>query len=131
MTSKMSHNSPDPSRFRHLLEQAHADPRVLAIIVFGSYARGEQNRDVDVCVVLIPGQQEANAWELLPERPADIDLSIFSDLPLYVRSRVVKEGNIILNKDYNLLFDIYRQTIKDFVLFEPHYKTFLEAVKSG
>ncbi len=36
-----------------------------------------------------------------------------------------------MNKDYNLLFDIYRQTIKDFVLFEPHYKTFLEAVKSG
>ncbi len=58
-------------------------------------------------------------------------MSIFSDLPLYVRNWVVKEGKILLNKDYNSLFDIYRQTLKDFVLFEPHYKTFLEAVKSG
>ncbi len=127
----MSHNPPDPGRFRYLLEQAQTDPRVLAVIVFGSYVRGEQNRDVDVCVVLFPGQPEGNAWEIIPERPADIDISIFSDLPLYIRNRVVKEGEILLNKDFNFLFDIYRQTIKDYVLFEPHYRTFLEAVKSG
>ncbi len=131
MMSKTPQNSLDSSIFQRLLEQAKADQRVLAVIVFGSFVRGEKHRDVDVCVVLVPGLQDANVWEILPERPADIDLSIFSDLPLYVRSRVVKEGEILLNKDYNLLFDIYRQTIKDFVLFEPHYKMFLEAVKSG
>lgn len=30
------------------------DPDILAVILYGSYARGEEARDVDLCLVLFP-----------------------------------------------------------------------------
>ncbi len=52
-------------------------------------------------------------------------------MPLYIRSRILKEGIILLNKDYDKLLDLYIDTIKDYDLFEPHFNHFLEAIKHG
>jgi hypothetical protein len=118
--------------FKSLNEKVQADPRVFALIVFGSYARRELYRDIDICLVLFP---EEDSFQVLldyaTESSENFDVKVFSTLPLYIRSRVLKEGKILVNKDYDTLFDIYLQSIKENVLFEPHFRTFLEAVKYG
>ena len=54
----------DPALAR-LLSRAESDPDVLAVILFGSHARGEAGptSDVDVCLVLVPGADPDRAFD--------------------------------------------------------------------
>ncbi|MHA1729344.1 MAG: nucleotidyltransferase domain-containing protein [Promethearchaeota archaeon] len=111
------------------------DPDILAILVFGSYTRKEYYRDIDICLIFYPKVEQKKKFKRFLEISGSFgdlyDISYFSELPLYIKSRVIKEGQIILNKEYNSLFDIYMKTIKDYSLFKPHFDTFLKAVKNG
>lgn len=42
-----------------IVEQTQKDPAVIAVAFFGSYARGEPHRDIDVCLFLKPGEYES------------------------------------------------------------------------
>lgn len=37
-----------------LQSKMEEDPDILAVMLYGSYARGEEARDVDLCLVLFP-----------------------------------------------------------------------------
>ncbi len=60
-----------------------------------------------------------------------LDIQEFSLLPLFIRTRVMKEGKFLMNKDFDQVCQLYLQTIQDYNLFEPHFKTFLDAVEHG
>src|SRR5436309_14835225 len=71
---------------RRLLARAERDHEVLAVILFGSYARGDArpDSDIDVCLVLAPDATTRRAvarkrLEYLSE--SDLDLAIFQQLP--------------------------------------------------
>jgi predicted nucleotidyltransferase len=79
-----------------LVTRAARDPDVLAVIVFGSRARGDASprSDLDVCLVL--GRERMSDVALDGKRlaylaEADVDLVVFQRLPLVVRSRILKE----------------------------------------
>src|SRR5271157_1170977 len=109
----MDENALDMGTFGILIEKVQSDSRVLALLVFGSYARGEPYHDIDICLIIFPSEDSSkillNYVQAVDEK---FDVKVFSALPLYIRSRIIKEGKILLNKDYNTLFDIYLQTIK-------------------
>nr|MDO8119185.1 nucleotidyltransferase domain-containing protein [Candidatus Sigynarchaeota archaeon] len=119
--------------FSKLLADTAADDSVLAVVVFGSYARESDYKDIDVCIFLYPDKVSMLKEQIKKylKYVDEFDLHIFQDLPLYVKANVIKEGIILQNKDYPVLCDLYLETIHDFELFQPHYKTFLEAVKHG
>lgn len=114
-----------------IINKARADPNVLAIVVFGSYTQEEYYRDIDICLFLYPSVSPKNVLAYVLAFDEIFDFSIFSDLPLYIQARVMEEGQILLNKDYNGLFDIYINAIKEYNLFKPHYDAFLRAVADG
>jgi predicted nucleotidyltransferase len=117
------------SVFDSLLAVVKDDPDILAVVVFGSYARNEEFRDIDVCLFLNPPSNVDKFHKLMDyisQFSSKFDISIFTDLPLYIRARVIKEGIVLLNKDYNALFDIYIDTIKDYNLFLPKLNLLLE-----
>lgn len=123
----------DTKRFSTLLSVTAADDAVLAVVVFGSYNRGEPYNDVDVALVLDP-RVNVNLVDVMKRYNPfldEFDLHVFQDLPLYVRASVMKEGTILQEKDKDTLFDVFWNTIKDWNLFRPHYETFLDAVKDG
>jgi len=108
------------SALRGLIAQAEDDRDVLAVILFGSQARGEAGpgSDVDVCVVLeadVPSAIEASRKRLDYLAGRDIDVKIFQQLPLYIRSRVLKEGRAF-------------RTARAFEDFRPYYQAYLDAV---
>lgn len=78
-----------------MLARAKEDPEVLAVILFGSRARGDASAtsDVDICLVLHPGRYSAEY--LLSKRlgylaEGTADVHVFSQLPIYIRHHIEK-----------------------------------------
>jgi len=84
-----------------IIEKAQADTHVLAVVLFGSRARGDQKDgcDTDVCLVLEPSRRALEITELSRKRREylkdfDLDVQVYQQLPLYIRRRVLKEGKL-------------------------------------
>lgn len=115
-----------------LLGAAKKDKSVLAVVLFGSRARGEAARDVDVCLVLYP-DKSSEGFDKRVEYSTheNLDVSVFQDLPLYIRKRVLEDGKVLLCKDEGLLYDIASATVREFEYFKPRYEDYLEGVLHG
>ncbi len=116
-----------------VIARAEGDPEVLALILFGSQARGEASSasDVDVCVVLDPDVLSglpASRKRLDYLAEADLDLAIFQQLPLSVRSRVLREGKVLFVRDEDRLYAVAVRTARAFEGFRHHYRGYLDAV---
>jgi predicted nucleotidyltransferase len=123
---------------RRLLERARRDPDVLGVMLFGSHARGEATEasDVDVCLLLFPGRVQPPAatekkLDYLADAAAGLDLAIFQELPLYVRTRVLKEGRVLFAADEDALYDLAIRTAKAWEDFRPIYRRYLDEVARG
>ena len=83
------------SALARLATRAEQDSDVLAVLLFGSRARGEASpeSDIDVCLVLSgePGSDLERAQKRLDYlAETDLDVAVFQSLPLHIRSRVLK-----------------------------------------
>ena len=110
---------PADERFARLIERARADQDVLAVLLFGSQARGDATpaSDVDVCLVLDPlaGNGRAAASKRLDYLAGgDVDVAVFQQLPLYIRSRVLREGQVLFVRDEDALYTLALRTVRDF-----------------
>ncbi|MFH1609632.1 MAG: nucleotidyltransferase domain-containing protein [Candidatus Bipolaricaulota bacterium] len=117
-----------------LLGVAREDPHVLAVILYGSQARGEAGpgSDVDVCLVLKLGFPK----EELPAKTFaylgfDLDVRVFQALPLAVRRRVLQEGRVLYARDEDALYDLAIRTAKAWEDFRHIHHDYLEAVARG
>lgn len=99
-------------------EMAKMDKDVIAVLLFGSYARKEQNyRDVDVALVIKDGKKsEQKLFDYLKAVDSVenkiIDIVIFGSLPLEMRRRVLNEADILYVSDSSKLYDKSIETIK-------------------
>lgn len=117
---------------KKISEKARNDGDVLAVMLFGSYARNEKFSDIDVCVVLKQGKFDRlflskKRLEYLTAFP-NMDIQIFQQLPLYIKMRVLKEGKTIFCRNEDLLYDLSFSTIRQFEYFKPRYLSYLEGV---
>ncbi len=110
-----------------LVSVAKKDNNVVAAILFGSYARGERHKDIDVCLVLSRMGKLATSRKKLSYaiRFPKLDVQVFQQLPLYVRARVLKEGKILFCKDEDMLFDLAYESIQQYEDFKPRYEMIL------
>jgi predicted nucleotidyltransferase len=105
------------------------DQDILAIILYGSYARGEEARDVDLCLVLFPDKVDQAFDKRIEYSYYDeIDVQVFQDLPLYIRPRIIKEGKVLHVKDEDLLYDVAIQNAREWELFRPKYEMYLSSI---
>jgi hypothetical protein len=119
-----------------IIERAADDPEVLALMIYGSHARGDavSASDVDMCLVLRAGKYEdltLSKKKLSYLRDFDFDVQVFQQLPLYSRVRVLKEGKIIFCADENQLYDLAYRTAHQFEDFKPIYYAYLKEVAHG
>ncbi len=118
-----------------IIQSAKKDRSVLAVGLFGSYARGEPHRDIDVCLFLKPDRYAPLALSrfrlhhILPNEKYDVQ--IFQQLPLYIRKRILKEAKIIYCKNQSSLYDLYFETIRKFEDYKKYYDEYLKAVLHG
>jgi len=115
-----------------IIRKAKKDKSVLAVILYGSVARKQPARDVDICIVLHP-QSKSSIFKRLQYTPTSekYDVHIFQSLPLYVQQRILAEGKVLYCRNRSALYDLAFQIIREFDLFEPHYRSYLMKVAHG
>jgi uncharacterized protein len=112
-----------------LATKMEKDPDILAVILYGSYARGEEARDVDLCLVLFPDKLKNSLDKRIEYAYHEqVDVQVFQDLPLYIRPWVIKEGIVRHVKDEDLLYEIAIKTAKEFELYRPKYELYLGSI---
>lgn len=118
-------------QLKPLIEAAKKDKDVVAVMLFGSVARGEKYRDIDVAIVLYPKKHKALKMSNIKLKYAAIsgtlDINVLQQLPLYIQKRVIKEGKLLFCKDDDAFYDVVFESIRAFEDFMPKYKIFLEA----
>jgi hypothetical protein len=110
-----------PPAITQVVEELRAHDAVLGLILFGSVARGcaRPFSDVDLCIVTKKNTPDTVRMDLLSYGSKKIDVSIFSDLPVQIRFRVIKEGKILFCKDSLALHRIKVATVREYLDFEP------------
>ena len=106
---------------------------ILAVILFGSSARGENSStsDLDLCLVLMPNSYsglELSKMKLGYASQFAVHMSIFQQLPLYIKKRVLQEGKILLCQNDDALYEVAFKTIREYSHFEPTYREYLKEV---
>ena len=119
-----------------MLEKARIDPEILAVMVFGSAARGEETgkSDLDLCLVLTPSRHDPAALaekRLEYLQTGDLDVSILQALPLYIRRRVLKEGRVEYVRDEDALYEVAYRSAQAYEDFKHLYQDYLDQVARG
>ncbi len=116
------------SGLENIVEKAKTDKDVVAVILFGSFARREPTfRDVDVAILLKDGKydyvkKETDYW------PSDIfDVSILNRLPLNVAAAVLEGGKILFVSDWNELEDFSIRVVKQWSDLKPLYRELISS----
>jgi len=93
---------------------------VQAVVLFGSYARGEQKpiSDIDICVLADRKISSKTKAEIASFSSRKIDISIFWDLPASVRFQVMKEGKILFSKSEEEFHIARVQTVSEYLDFK-------------
>ena len=120
---------------QNLINNAKKDSRVLALALFGSYARGEQYNDIDVCIFLVPKKYShlelsRIKMEYVPENEK-YDLHLFQELPLYIQQRILNEAKFLYCNNEDLLYDIYFEIGRQYLFFQHIYENYLKGVAHG
>ncbi len=122
---------------QELLASVRQDPQILAVLLFGSAARGQQSprSDLDICLILTPQLKPYDPQMLAQKRleylTCDLDLKIFQQLPLYVRRRVIKEGQLLYVRDEPALYELAHRTAQAFEDFKHFYYDYLAQVANA
>ncbi len=119
-----------------LVARAERDSDVLAVLLFGSRARGDTGpaSDIDVCLVL---ESEDGSRELAGRKRLeylsefDLDLAVFQLLPLRIRSRVLKEGRVLFVRDEDALYAVACRTARAWEAFRHIHRRYLDEVARG
>jgi hypothetical protein len=116
-----------------LIDKASGDSDVLAVLLFGSRARGESvpGSDADICLVLADGAKERveiSQKKLEYLGLGDLDVQVFQQLPLYVRQRVLADGRILHVKDVDGLYELAFRTVREFEDFRHEYDEYLRVI---
>ncbi len=90
---------------------------IMAVIQFGSVARGNAGTlsDIDLCIVTPREISESEKHDLLSYGSRKIDVSLFYDLPLPIRFRVIREGKVLFCRNSLTLHRIVAKTVRQYL----------------
>jgi predicted nucleotidyltransferase len=120
-------NSSEKENLIQILKKVQSDDDIYALSIYGSYSRGEPYRDIDIC--LFADMDKINYTKNLQYRigfSEKFDIHFFDELPLYIQIHVLNDGIIMIDKDYDKLFDLYIAIFKAYNLFGPHFEAYLK-----
>ena len=121
----------DKSRIERYLKKCKSDQQILGAILHGSALKSEKYRDIDIALIsrdLTLSSKEKLHYIL--KSPEEFDVRFLHDFPIYIAKEVIK-GELLLIKDYELVFDRYIKIIQEWELFRPSYELYLDVILNG
>ena len=107
------------------------DPRFIGIIQFGSVLHSDHYKDIDIALISTnPPISDQDKLKIILSSPEKFDIRFLEDFPLNIAKDVIR-GKLILNKNYNEVFDRYVSIIQRWELFRPSFELYLEVSRSG
>ena len=94
---------------------------VLALVLFGSVARGEarSTSDIDLCIITKRDLPDSSRLDLLSYGSQKTDISLFWELPITIRFRVIREGRVLFSKDSLALHRTKVDTVREYLEIAP------------
>ncbi|HCO39563.1 MAG TPA: nucleotidyltransferase domain-containing protein [Aquificaceae bacterium] len=115
-----------------IIEEVKNHPKVVAIYLFGSYARGEEKplSDIDIAVILKDPDKkdEADIGSLYSEK---IDLVLFHRLPLHIQYEVFKYGKELFVRDEDYLLELKLAVLRKYLEYSRVYNYMQSEVLRG
>lgn len=104
----------------HLVDELKKFQKVKAVYLFGSYAAGRHLpfSDIDVCVIT-DTLDDAEKREISALNSEKVHLSIFDELPVYIRFQVLKDGKQLFLRDERFLNNVIFSSLKEYLSFRP------------
>lgn len=101
---------------------------VKAIYLFGSHATGKATpiSDIDICAITDKNISRGKKADITSYSSNKIDVSVFWDLPIMIRHKVLKEGKLLFEKDKEFLHNITIATLREYLDFKPVIERFSE-----
>jgi hypothetical protein len=117
-----------------LLRRAENDRAVIAVVLYGSTARGDTHAKSDVDVALVLDTAPRTREQLAEKRleylgDVDLDVQVFQSLPLYIRTRVLREGKVLFCRGEDALYQVAFATVRAFERFKRTYRAYLDEVE--
>jgi predicted nucleotidyltransferase len=99
-------------KLKELFKFAQNDSQILGVILYGSFARGDQTErsDIDVCIVA-PHQNLYRIYQKIIQNLAKdeerLDMRFFEELPLLIRGEIVEHGIVLYTPDMGELTEYF------------------------
>lgn len=124
------HFSPDElNNIEKLIQKINYDTDIIGLMQFGSSLKSIHHHDIDLCLFSASTTLSVEKiYEYKMFLPEKFDVHFFHRLPLYIQKEVLEKGLLLYQGDYDRLFDICYSFIKEFNLYEPRYRQYLELI---
>ncbi|RLI72728.1 nucleotidyltransferase domain-containing protein [Archaeoglobales archaeon] len=111
-------------KVERIVTRIKTHPNVIAIYLFGSYAKGEQTpmSDIDIAVILRNPTAESEA-EIASFSSPNIEVVLFHRLPLYIKFEVFKYGKELFVGDEEELLQIKMKVMREYLDTTHLYRT--------
>lgn len=118
-----------PSEAQRVVQELQKHPKVVAVFLFGSWARGETTplSDVDLAV-LLREPTPADEVEVGSLGGPRVDVVLFHRLPLHVQHEVLREGKELFVRDRAFLEEVYARTVHRYLEMSPLYRALTQEV---
>jgi predicted nucleotidyltransferase len=106
-----------------LIEKIKEFPEVLAIILFGSYAKGTAKdiSDIDIAVVVRNPDKHIEG-EIGSMYSPSFDVVLFHRLPLHIQFEVLKHGKEVFCRNEKALLEIGRRALSEYLEMSDMYE---------
>ncbi len=115
-------------KLKDLVDKSEKDSNVIAVMLFGSFARKETKyNDIDIAFLLRDPSKEIETLSKYDELDpcVKLDVSCLNTLAVNVKVEVLKDGKVLLLKDKGMLYDFMIKTIKEYNDFRHIYELML------
>lgn len=117
---------------KEFLNSLEKNKDIIAVILFGSYAKGKQSSLSDIDICLITSKENATLNILIPLKDEGFDVLEFHTLTEVMKYKVLTEGKILVLNDRSKFKEIKRKFLREYLAFTPkrnyYYKKLLEKI---
>ncbi|QEE18020.1 hypothetical protein DSAG12_03858 [Promethearchaeum syntrophicum] len=118
-------------KLERYIDQLQDDPNILAMVVYGSATKSNKYNDIDIALIAFPEKiPYIDELKYMLGTNEEFDIHFLHKLPVYIQKDAIK-GKLKFYKDYQIIFNVFINIIREWDDFHKRYGLFLEVIRDG